>query len=90
MSGNYLNKLLMLGARHALYREDGKWYHNLRKFPGVLFDDNGYVLFNNEKDYSSHTQLQIKRDVQIPHGIRSLREYVRFSALQRFLIRDWL
>lgn len=86
MNGNYLNKVLMIGAQHALYREDGKWYHNLQKFPGVLFDSNGYVLFQSEYDYKHHPQLQIKKDLHIPLGIGSLREYNKFNPFQKSLI----
>jgi hypothetical protein len=40
-----------VGAVHALYRENGYWYHALDKFPGALFDANGYVLFKTTTDY---------------------------------------
>ena len=44
MTGKDLIKILDIEAKQALYREDGKWYHNLTKFPGVLFDKGGYFL----------------------------------------------
>jgi hypothetical protein len=34
ITGKILNEAWQVGAKHALYREDGKWYHQLRDFPG--------------------------------------------------------
>lgn len=50
-SGKKLNDEWGVGAAHALYREDGTWYHVLEKFPGALFDAHGYVLFETETAY---------------------------------------
>lgn len=88
MKGNYLNKLLKLGANHSLYRDDGKWYHNLKRFPGVLFDKNGYVIFENENEYKFHPDLQIKKDLHISMGIESLKKYRRFSETDKLLIEN--
>ena len=85
MNGSYLNKVLQLGAKHALYREDGKWYHNLRKFPGVLFDKNGFVIFHNEEDYKSCSELQIRKDLHVINGIESLGQYKRLSDFEKKL-----
>ncbi|WP_443945757.1 HNH endonuclease [Pedobacter sp. AW1-32] len=86
MKGSYLNKILSINAKHALYREDGKWYHNLTKFPGVLFDKNGYIIFNNEESYINNPKLQVKKDLHITDGIESLANYVKFSKRERELI----
>ncbi|SMD37660.1 5-methylcytosine-specific restriction enzyme A [Reichenbachiella faecimaris] len=86
MDGKYLNKLLRIEAKHALYHESGKWYHNLKKFPGVLFDKNGYIVFQNEKLYSSHRYLQSNKDLFIKDGIESLDEYRKFTAFEQRLI----
>ena len=51
MNGAFLNKILRINAKHALYRADGKWYHNLKTFPGVLFDENGLIFFPTEETY---------------------------------------
>jgi len=40
-----LNHKWGVNAKHALYRDDGRWYHVLEKFPGALFDSHGYVFF---------------------------------------------
>src|SRR5262245_8330864 len=59
--GQYLNKAWNIGARHALYRENGTWYHKLTSFPGALIDANGYILFPTEQDYLECEHLQIGR-----------------------------
>ena len=74
-----LNELWNVGANHALYREDGKWYHHLTKFPGVLFDANGYVVFESEEDYRTNPYLQIKEDLHVVGGISSIPGYIRIS-----------
>lgn len=87
MTGNYLNRILSLNAKHALYREDGKWYHNLTSFPGVLFDKSGYVIFESSIDYKSNPKLQIKKDLHIIGGIERLEQYRRFSLKEMRLIK---
>lgn len=86
MTGNYLKKILSIDAKHALYREDGKWYHNLTRFPGVLFDKNGYIIFNNEGDYINNPNVQIKKDLHITNGIESLANYLKFTEREKELI----
>lgn len=75
-SGRLLNQKWNVGAKHALYRADGKWYHSLTRFPGALFDANGYVLFETRTDYERCAQLQIRQDVHAPNGIVSIPGYV--------------
>ncbi len=87
MTGNYFNKILSVNAKHALYREDGKWYHNLTRFPGVLFDKNGYIIFKKEEDYINNPKLQIKKDLHIINGIESLDNYSRFTEREKELIK---
>jgi len=86
MTGYYLNKILSINANHALYHEDGKWYHNLKKFPGVLFDQNGYVLFRDQESYINQPGLQIKKDLFVTYGIESLHGYRTFTDLEKALI----
>lgn len=86
MKGNYLNKLLRIDALHALYREDGKWYHSLKSFPGILFDKNGYVVFQNKDAYLMHEKLQHKKDLHIIGGISNLPEYKLFTEFEKQLI----
>lgn len=79
LTGKHLNDLFGVGAKHALYSKDGKWYHQLKEFPGVLFDANGYVVLETEKDYLESTDLQIKHDLNIPGGISSMPNYIRIT-----------
>lgn len=79
ISGKYLNELWNIGAKHALYREDGKWYHQLKEFPGALFDANGYIIFETEKNYLESPHLQIQQDLHVINGISSMPNYVRIT-----------
>lgn len=79
LSGKYLNDLWDIGAKHALYREDGKWYHQLKEFPGVLFDANGYVIFETKKDYLESLFLQIQKDLHVNDGISAMPNYIRIT-----------
>src|SRR5688572_6253902 len=80
MSARLLNRKWNVGAKHALYRADGKWYHPLTRFPGALFDSNGYVLFGTRAEYEGCPQLQIRQDVHAPAGIASIPGYVAVAA----------
>jgi 5-methylcytosine-specific restriction enzyme A len=79
LTGKLLNDLWGVGAKHALYREDGKWYHQLLEFPGALFDANGYVIFQTEREYIESPYLQIHEDVHLSKGISSMPNYVRIT-----------
>jgi len=77
LSGRSLNELWGVGARHALYHRDGMWYNNLARFPGALFDPNGYVVFATEQAYRSSRHLRIAQETNVANGISSIPEYVR-------------
>ncbi len=65
---------------HALYREDGKWYHVLKRFPGALFDAHGYIRFDTEENYTRCFHISIKREtnsMHAPAGIACLPGYIR-------------
>ena len=79
LDGKYLNDLWNVSAKHALYREDGKWYHQLKDFPGALFDANGYIIFETKDDYLKSPYLQIQEDLHVPNGISSIPGYVRVT-----------
>lgn len=51
LTGRKLNKSLGIGAAHALYHKDGSWYDILERFPGVLFDLGGYIMFGGKEAY---------------------------------------
>ena len=86
MNGKKINALLKVGVKHALYRNDGKWYHNLTQFPGALFDQDGYVIFLTEDVYKSEANLQIKEDLHVQNGIKTLKGYRLFTQEERKLL----
>jgi uncharacterized protein DUF3883 len=83
LTGRVLNNRFEVGAKHALYREDGKWYHKLKFFPGALFDVNGYVRFETESEFRKCSHLQIAQDVHVPQGISSIPGYTRLTVVDK-------
>ena len=57
VTGSRLNREWGANARHALYREDGRWFHVLERFPGALFDAHGYIVFQTENERSGSARL---------------------------------
>jgi hypothetical protein len=80
-NGRLLNELWGVGAAHALYIYDGHWYHHLRRFPGALFDDHGYIRFETEAEFRSCPYLQIVKDVSVPERISSIPGYIRVTPV---------
>lgn len=76
-SGANLNREWDVKAAHPLYRENGKWYMPLKRFPGAYFDANGYVAFETREDYENAPQLRIGKRVNVDGGIKSMPGYVR-------------
>lgn len=87
VNGKILNNLWDIGAKHALFREDGKWYHQLNDFPGVLFDANGYIVFESHEEYLDCPHLQIKKDLHVPRGISSIPGYVKIT--EEYIIHEF-
>lgn len=80
-TGRALNREWGVNAAHALYREDGTWYHKLERFPGALFDANGYVVFDSPQHLAACSGILIgqgdKNWLNVPDGIAGLPGYVR-------------
>jgi 5-methylcytosine-specific restriction protein A len=77
-TGADLNKRWRVGAAHALYIHDGHWYHQLKRFPGALFDQNGYVVFTTKKEFLRSPYLRIAKHVHIRRpGISAIPGYVQ-------------
>lgn len=74
-TGKALNVRWKVGAQHALYRQDGKWYHHLNRFPGALFDRNGYLLFETQEQFDDCPFLQRGGDLHVPAGISAIPGY---------------
>jgi hypothetical protein len=82
LSGKILNVRWTVGARHALYHKDGDYYNLLTKFPGALFDPNGYVVFQTKDDYESSPYLRRSdKQLHVQGGISSLPGYVRVTRV---------
>jgi hypothetical protein len=79
--GRELNERWSVGARQARYRKNGNWFHLLDQFPGALFDENGYILFNTQQDYEQCAFLQRGKELGVPHGIESIPGYVRIGPV---------
>lgn len=75
--GKNLARKWGLQVKHALYRESGDWYHQLKDFPGALLDVDGYVEFETEEAFRSCPHLQIRQDVSVREGIKKIPGYVR-------------
>ena len=77
LSGRQLSATWKVDVQHALYHQDGMFYENLKRFPGALFDPNGYVLFRTEEEFRSSPYLRIGRKLNVPGGISSIPSYRR-------------
>jgi len=79
ITGSAPNTEWGVNAKHALYREDGRWYHLLERFPGDLFDAHGYVVFQTEVEFRNCSYLAIGDEVNVrhPQGISAIPGYVR-------------
>ena len=81
ISGEYLNEKYQLGASQALYRGNGTWFHALSRFPGILCDTNGYVLFESEEEYKNSSPIKHgpnPKHIHVIDGIDKLPNYKRF------------
>ena len=77
MNGRILNDEWKVGAQHALFHRDGTWYNNLGRFPGALFDPDGYGIFDTEEDYLNCSYVRVSKETNVPNGISSIPGYVR-------------
>ena len=75
--GRYLNELWEVGVSQALYSQWGNFYGNLKKFPGALFDPEGYVIFKTSGEYNACKQLLRGKQLNVPGTIGSIDGYVR-------------
>lgn len=82
--GKLLNHRWQVGASHALYDKDGKWYHRLTRFPGVLCDPFGYVLFNTPSEFLRCSWLKIGEEVHVSGHISDIPTYVRVPESDRY------
>ncbi len=83
ITGSRINEIVKTGAIHSLYRKDGRWYHHLKHFPGVLFDFNGFIFFKSQSDYLNSPYFQYGKDLNVPNGISSIPEYQKFTEEEK-------
>lgn len=79
--GRQLNQKWHVGARHALYHEDGHFYERLTRFPGALFDSKGYVLFRTEQEFLTCPDLRLGVKVNVSRSVRSIRKMHGYVAV---------
>lgn len=79
LTGAALNREWRVGAHHALFHKDGTWYQNLTKFPGALFDPDGYVVFTTEDAYRNCPFLSIGAETNVRPHISAVPGYVRVN-----------
>ena len=85
ITGRMLVERWGIGARQAVYRENGAWYHLLERFPGALCDAHGYNLFATREALEACPGVLIGQDrLNIPSGIASLPGYVRRAQPARY------
>jgi hypothetical protein len=78
--GKQLNQKWKVGARHALYNTEGRFFMMLERFPGALFDPNGYLLFPTKEDFESFCQrrgVSAGKRLNVDGGIASHPAYIR-------------
>jgi hypothetical protein len=75
-----LNGKWNVRAKHALYHKDGRWFNNLERFPGALFDPQGYVLFKTEEEYINCSYIKVGQETNVPKGISSIPGYIRVKS----------
>lgn len=77
--GKQLNDLWDVHALDAYYHKDGTWFENLHRFPGALFDANGYVIFRTKQEYDNCSYLDIGQKLNVHQGISSIPGYKRMN-----------
>jgi 5-methylcytosine-specific restriction protein A len=79
ITGKQLNRDWEVWALHALYRRDGTWYNLLDRFPGALFDTNGYIPFQTRDDFNKFRQrrgVSGRKQIYVQGGIAGHPDYI--------------
>ncbi len=58
-------------VQQALYHHKGERYHHLKRFPGALFDPDGYIEFETQGEYPYFATLTKVTDVVEPSATPS-------------------
>jgi 5-methylcytosine-specific restriction enzyme A len=68
-----LIKFYKLNIRQGYGHVKGSWYHPLKKFPGAYFDGDGYIVFQNEKDFRECERLvPDRKTITVRGGLSSM------------------
>jgi len=74
-TGQRLNREWCVNAEHALFSSTGRTYNPLKRFPGALFDEDGFVVFAAKQEYERSPYLSIKKKVTVPGRIKQIPNY---------------
>ena len=78
-SGKRLSIRENLMVAKAYYHWEGTWFQRVNEFPVALFDRDGYVIFETERDYLNHPDVDGSEKTNIPKGISSFSSYKKMS-----------
>lgn len=86
MTAIEIQTALGLVANHCLYHHEGDWYQQLRRFPGILFDPDGYVIFEDQQSYLNEPRLKHGVKLHVQDSIKSLGNYRWFTEEQLYIL----
>jgi len=55
----------------------------LERFPGILFDLDGYLKVNSQAEYEQNPKFRLTKALTIREGIKNVPGYIRFTDEQR-------
>ena len=64
-TGSNLIREWGINVRQGRFHVDGHFYGRLEKFPAVLCDQHGYVLFETKEEYENSPYLKIGQKVNV-------------------------
>jgi hypothetical protein len=76
LTGKLLKKQWSIPAESVLYHKEGRFFENLKQFPGALCDPYGYVLFKTKEEYFTCPGVNIGKKTNVRPGISALPNYV--------------
>ena len=68
-TGSNLIREWGINVRQGRFHVDGHFYGRLEKFPAVLCDQHGYVLFETREEYENSPYLKIGQKVNVASHI---------------------
>ncbi|SVD40990.1 uncharacterized protein METZ01_LOCUS393844 [marine metagenome] len=68
-TGSNLIREWRINALQGRFHIDGHFYERLERFPAVLCDQHGYVLFETREEYENSPYLKIGQKVNVASHI---------------------